>query len=272
MNIPTDHLGERLQDFADGRLSGTDLAQAREHLEGCARCRRELAAVQHVRQMLAPRGGHGELPPELSAALSGLLDQEHRSAALAQRPRTVRNRGAWRLALAAGVAAIFATTLMLWRNEKPIESDPWTAAVAQHFAAYRGAHLPLAMRSTDPAQLEHFFSEHLDFHTRVYDLDTMGYQVQGGEVVRVNGRSSALSAYRGPGDSRLLCEMFTGRIDELPPAPRTANHNGVAFRVYRSGALTAVYWAEGDLICVLVSDIGSEALLALAFAKAGPAV
>jgi hypothetical protein len=66
--------------------------------------------------------------------------------------------------------------------------------------------------------------------------------------------------------------MFTGRIDELPPAPRTANHNGVAFRVYRSGALTAVYWAEGDLICVLVSDIDSEALLALAFAKAGPAV
>jgi hypothetical protein len=35
--------------------------------------------------------------------------------------------------------------------------------------------------------------------------------------------------------------------------------------------LTTVYWADGDLICVLVSDIDSEALLALAFAKAGPA-
>jgi hypothetical protein len=60
-------------------------------------------------------------------------------------------------------------------------------------------------------------------------------------------------------------------MDELPPAPRTASHNGIAFRVYRHGALTAVYWADGDLICVLVSDIDSEALLALAFAKAGPA-
>ena len=39
----------------------------------------------------------------------------------------------------------------------------------------------------------------------------------------------------------------------------------------RDAALTAVYWAEGDIICVLVSDIDSETLLALAFAKASPA-
>ena len=271
MSIPTIHLGELLQDLADNRLSGADLARAHSHLEGCERCRREFEALQRVRHVLAPQAGHDELPPTLSARLSGLLDQEDRAVS----PRWSRGTGnsaGWHWALAAGIAAIFATTLLLWRNDKPIESDPWTAAVAQHFVAYRGAQLPLAMRSTDPAQLEHFFSEHLDFHTRVYDLDTMGYQVQGGDVVRVNGRSSALSAYRGAGDSRLLCEMFTGRIDELPPALRTANHNGVAFHVYRSGALTAVYWADGDIICVLVSDIDSEALLALAFAKAGPAV
>ena len=271
MSIPTSHLGERLQDLADNRLSGADLTRAYSHLEGCERCRREFEALQRVRHMLAPQAGHDELPPTLSARLSGLLDQEDRAVS-PQRSRRTGIRAGWRWALAAGVAAVFATTLLLWRNDRPIESDPWTAAVAQHFAAYRAAQLPLAMRSTNPAQLEHFFSEHLDFHTRVYDLDMMGYQIQGGEVVRVNGRSSALSAYRGPSDSRLLCEMFTGRLEELPPAPRTANHKGVAFRVYRSGALTAVYWAEGDLICVLVSDIDSEALIALAFAKAGPTV
>jgi anti-sigma factor RsiW len=65
--------------------------------------------------------------------------------------------------------------------------------------------------------------------------------------------------------------MFRGRMDELPTASRTASHDGKEFRVYRRGALTAVYWADGDIICVLVSDIDSEALLALAFAKAGPA-
>jgi hypothetical protein len=80
-----------------------------------------------------------------------------------------------------------------------------------------------------------------------------------------------MSAYRGPGDSRLLCEMFRGRMDELPPAPRTESNKGIAFRVYRHAGLTAVYWADGEVICVLVSDIDSEALLALAFAKAGPA-
>jgi hypothetical protein len=80
-----------------------------------------------------------------------------------------------------------------------------------------------------------------------------------------------LYVYRGPGDTRLLCEMFRGRIDELPPAAHIARHNGIDFRVYRQGTLTAVYWPEGDIICVLVSDIGSDAVLALAFAKAAPA-
>jgi anti-sigma factor RsiW len=270
MSIPAMHLGERLQDLADDRLSGADLARALSHLEDCERCRREFEAVQRVRQMLAPRAGHDELPPALSAALSGLLDQEDRVARSSQRSRGTGKR-AWRRALAAGVAAIFATTLLLRHNDKPVESDQWTAMVAQHFAAYRAAQLPLAMRTTDPKELEHFFSEHLEFHPHVYDLDTMGYQIQGGEVVRLNGRSSALSAYGGAGDSQLLCEMFRGRMDELPPSSRTVSHNGIAFRVYRRGALTSVYWADGDIICVLVSDIDSEALLALAFAKAGPA-
>jgi len=270
MSIPANHLGERLQDLADNRLSGADLAQARSHLEDCARCRREFEALQHVRQMFAPRAGSDELPPALSTALYGLLDQEDRAAASSQRSRGKGERAAWRWALAAGIAAIFATTV-LWQNQKPVESDPWTTAVAQHFAAYRGAQLPLAMRSTDPARLEDFFSRHLDFHPSVYDLGKMGYRIQGGEVVRVNGRASSLSAYAGPGDSRLLCEMFRGRMDELPPASRTASHDGKEFRVYRRGALTAVYWADGDIICVLVSDIDGETLLALAFAKAGPA-
>jgi anti-sigma factor RsiW len=271
MSIPANHLGELLQDLADDRLSGADLARARAHLEECERCRREFEAVQRVRQMLAQLGGREELPPPLSARLSGLLDQEDRTATSPQRSRGTGNRTGWRWALAAGVAAIFATTLMLWHHDEPVESSPLTASVAQHFAAYRTGRLPLAMHSGDPKELEHFFSAHLDFHTRVYDLDAMGYRIQGGDVVRLNGRSSALSAYRGPGDSPLLCEMFLGRMDELPPAVRTVSRNGIAFRVYRRGALTAVYWADGEVICVLVSDIDSEALLALAYAEAGPA-
>lgn len=271
MSIPATHLGERLQDLADNRLSGVDLARARAHLEVCERCRREFEALRRVRQALAPPAGHDELPPALSAALSGLLDQEDRLGASLPRSRGTGNRAVWRWAMAAGVAAIFATTLLLWHDDKPVGSRPWTAEVAQHFVAYRAAKLPLTMRSSNVTELEHFFSENLDFHTRVYDLGPMGYRIQGGDVLRLDGRSSAVSAYRGPDDSRLLCEMFRGRMDELPPASRTVSNNGIAFRVYRRDALTAVYWADGDIICVLVSDIDSEALLAIAFAKAGPA-
>jgi hypothetical protein len=41
-----------------------------------------------------------------------------------------------------------------------------------------------------------------------------------------------------------------------------------SFLIYRRGALTLVFWQEGDVICVLASDIAPEAAVALAFAKA----
>lgn len=271
MNAPRAHLGERLQDLVDGRLSGAELAQAREHLEGCARCRAEVAALQQVRRALAPRPGEDRLPDDLAARLARALDDEVAHAPQAtgtrRRPRAIR-----RWALAAGVAAAIAASLLLWYAPGGGRADPWTASVVRDFTAYRSARLPLALRSDDPAALERFFAEQsLGFHTRVFDLAMMDYRIEGGEVSRVGDRPSALYVYRGPGDTRLLCEMFRGRIDELPPAAHIARHNGIDFRVYRQGTLTAVYWPEGDIICVLVSDIGSDAVLALAFAKAAPA-
>lgn len=264
------HLGETLQDIADDRLSGMALAQANSHLDVCARCRRELEALHRVKRALAPPPEHDVLPPALSRALSQQLDREDGVAvASSARPRT-RATAVRQWALAAGVAAAVAVSLLLWRHEATPNS--WTAAVAEDFAAYRSARLPLGLRTADPAELERFFATQGLGFAHVFDLGMMNYRIEGGEARRAQDRPSALSVYRGPDDERLLCEMFRGRMSELPAATRSASHNGTTFQVYSQGALTAVFWAEGDVICVLVSDIDSEALLALAFAKAGPAV
>lgn len=265
------HLGEKLQDLVDNRLSGAELEKARSHLDACAHCRRELEALRRVKQELAPQPVPERLRQAQREALARLLDEEDRGANMPM-PRRTRKPAAWRWALAAGIVLIVASGLLLWPRGTGVAPDTWTAAVASDFRAYRGAQLPLSVHTGDPAELERFFAgQNLGFHTRVYDLAGMDYRIQGGSVHRLHGRTSALFAYRGPQDSSLLCEMFPGRMNELPAASQTLSHNGTTFHVYHAGTLTAVFWPEGKILCVLVSDIDSKSVIALAFAKATPA-
>lgn len=233
------HLGETLQDLADHRLSGTQLEQANAHLSICARCRRELAALRKVKQVLAPRTGDDTLPAGLSDTLSRMLDREDRAP-----PPT--------------------------RHDDP-SSNSWMTATAQDFNAYRCPGARLDCMTDDPTALERFFAaQDLGFDVRVPDLGAMEYRLEGGEARRLGDRPSALFVYRGAGDGRLLCERFRGRMDELPSPSHTADHDGVTFHICRQDTITAVLWAEREVISALVSDIDRDALIALAFAQAVP--
>ena len=66
----------------------------------------------------------------------------------------------------------------------------------------------------------------------------------------------------------MLCQMFEGTLGELPEPDETREHDGIRFRIYHREGLTLSFWQEGPVICVLVSDAGSEQVIQLAFAKA----
>ena len=82
------------------------------------------------------------------------------------------------------------------------------------------------------------------------------------------GRPSALFAYRGVGDHTLMCQMFEGSLDELPQGGEAREHNGIEFRIFKQHGLTLVFWMEGSVVCVLVSDVPGEDVVQLAYAKA----
>ncbi len=44
--------------------------------------------------------------------------------------------------------------------------------------------------------------------------------------------------------------------------------NGFRFQIYTRGAVTLVFWQEGDLVCVLASELPAVEVVALAVAKA----
>jgi hypothetical protein len=125
------------------------------------------------------------------------------------------------------------------------------------------------LKTEDVKEMEKFFSEEgIPFKTRVFDLGMMNYRLLGGRTHKLITRKSAFFVYRGKGDDILICQMYPGRVTELPAGAVQRENKGIRFYVYRVKGLTLTFWQEGAVTCVLTSDIDPEELLQLAFAKA----
>lgn len=65
-----------------------------------------------------------------------------------------------------------------------------------------------------------------------------------------------------------MCQMYEAGVGELPRGAELREHDGIPFSIYRKDGRTLVFWPEGGVICVLISDIAPEEVVQLAFAKA----
>ena len=143
------------------------------------------------------------------------------------------------------------------------------AKVARDYRGYEAEKLPLLLQTADVTEMEKFFAaEGITFETRVFDLAMMNYRLEGGRVHRLDGRKSALFVYRGKGNEILICQMYQGHVTELPASAVVRQNKGIHFYIYRINGITTIFWQEGAVTCVLASNIDTEKLVALAFAKA----
>jgi anti-sigma factor RsiW len=265
MNSAGRHYDAEIHELLDGRLTGAVRREVESHLEACAECRHRLEVLRWARHAAARAAAEHEPPEGLAGDVARLLDAEDRKRGgrgVAWRPRSLRAAGAVAVLL---VLAMAGSWLFL---RKPAASD-LAAQVADDYHRHRAGELSLELETSRPEDAEALFRRRgLGFRTRVFDLAMMGYQVAGARVHEVSGRRSALFTYRGPGGEVLLCQMYEGEVAELPADAERRVHDGIEFLIYRRGAVTLVFWQEGDVICVLASDIAPEAVVALAFAKA----
>jgi len=262
------HVDLELQDLLDDRLAEPRRTAVAQHAAACARCRAELEALKGARD--AMRGLPNEsAPADVRARVIAGLDAidkgaRREQAATRHRPRAAR-KVAGALILAAAAVALFFV-----KRPPPSAELPLTPSeIAADFSAYATGGLALDVRTTEPAAVEAYFRQRgIGFPTRVFDLGMMGYSVVGGTVRGAQARARALFVYRGSDGSELACQMYVGRVSQLPPATEVRQHNGIEFHIYRAGSVTLVYWQEGDVICVLASDARPESVIDLAMAKA----
>lgn len=258
------HFPDDMQDLLDGRLDAAARERVEVHLNVCTDCRREWEILRMVRQRTRSLGGEG-VPPDLAANLSAALDREDRRRTPVRPP--ARGGPLQRKPLLAygAFALVVILALFVWIARPP--SLP--SAVARDYGRYRSGSLSLELQTDRTEAMERFFSARgISFPTRVFDLGMMKYRLIGGRVHRLARRQSAFFVYYGEGNKILICQMFQATLAELPTAAQRREHNGITFWIYHRQDQTQVFWQEGDVLCVLTSDIPAEEVISLAFAKA----
>ncbi len=264
----SEHLGDEIQALLDGRLDGEARARVESHLEVCLECRGERQALSRVKRSVRTSLLTRETPGDLASGIAAMLDRQDREGAQAGAPQApVRARSRTSVVVYASVAAAVVALIALAVFVPGRRNLP--SRVAQDYANHESGMLPLQVRTEDPQALERFFAARgVSFSTRVMDLEMMGYRLEGGRVLNPDGRERAFFVYRGPKNQVLACQMYEGDVRQLPKNALLRRNDDFTFFVYRSGGTTQVFWQEGNVVCVLVSDIPAEEVIQLAFAKA----
>jgi anti-sigma factor RsiW len=262
MTSDTGHVRDEIQDLLDGRLDATARERVEAHLAQCEACERDRRALSRVRESL--RGGfrRAEVPADLREAVSAVLDRE--DAQVPTAPMWTPTRRRWLLlGVTAAVVVLGALTVFLARPK------PLPERIARDYSEFRAGRLPLQFETQDAAALDRFFVDRgLRFRTRVLDLAMMRYRLLGGAVLDESARKRAFFVYRAADGRLLACQMYEGRVSDLRAPKSVRRHGDFTFLVFHANDQTQVFWQEGDVVCVLTSDIPSEEVVQLAFAKA----
>jgi len=243
----------QLHDLLDRRLSPEERDRVEQHLAGCEICRDEWQRLTSTRELLR-RPAEDEVPEDVRMRVAAVLEQE-----VNRRSRLPR--------IAVGLAAAAALVIMAIVLLRKPHVD-LTASVVSDYRSIATGQKQLELRSADTTEMERWFVKRLDFPTRVFDLAMMRYHLVGGRVDSVDGHRSALFVYRHERGAIVVCQMYRGRIEVLPRGLERREHDGITFFIDERNGTTAVFWQEGAVVCVLVSELPRDEVISLAYAKA----
>lgn len=191
---------EELSAFADGEIEAAGELELRRHLDGCARCRAQVAALQQLKIAIGQRTVDEPVPAAISRAV--------RAGDSHPRRRSARWLGG---ALAAAAAAAAAAALLLaWLpRAKP---DPFTTALIADHIHYTRNPERLEVSESDPQILQRWFASRLPFDPPLPRIP--GARVVGGRLCTLRGNRLALAFFEKEGES---LSIFVGNADALTP-------------------------------------------------------
>jgi anti-sigma factor RsiW len=257
---------ELITALIDRELPDAERVSLDSHLRLCAHCQIVLEQEALLKQSIRETAQRVRTPNELRARI--LSDQR----TVAKQNRTRRQnlspllRRARPALAAAAIIAVLLPALFFFRATP----EPLAAAALESYDRFRSGELAVS-KTENPQEIVERLTRAVDgrFHPMGYDLTGMGLRPVAGLVRQIHGRKVLVAIYQGEGGT-LFCYTFIGSEEDTPrhaarfyDAAKKMN-----FYAFSHGGLNAVLHREGEIICVLASEMPMEKLLALARSKA----
>ena len=267
-----DEAQELITALVDEELVDPERVALETHLQQCARCQIALEEERALKTAIGAAGDRVRAP----AQLRNRILSDHRLF-----PEKRRSGSRWydyiaplshipRPALFVALLLAIALPTIVFFNQR---SQPIALAALETYGFFLKGDLA-AIRAKTPDQMKAQLIRAVDgkFHPMGYDLATMKLWPVAGAVREIQGRKILIVIYQGQGGS-LLCYTFLGSEEDAPPNAATFFDSAkkMNFYAFSRGTVNAVLHREGDVVCLLVSEMPMDSLLALTKSKARPA-
>ena len=254
---------ELISALADNELSDRERSSVEGHLRDCPRCQRAYEWHQSLNSEIRT----------VSASVVAPIDLRQR---IVSDQRTMpkeaesNSRGKLIIGLQPFLRPAFASAFLVillisifFLMRRP--SQPISLTALQIREKIDEGEIPL-QKATNTDELHDWLRRAVDgkFGPLGYDFSPLGVKPIGGTVQEVEGRQILVAVFRGNGLS-ITCFTFLGTEED---APKNATvffdpETRIRFYSFSRNGLNAVLHREGNVICILVSNMPPEELLSL---------
>jgi anti-sigma factor (TIGR02949 family) len=236
--VKCDEARPLLDPYLDDELAEGERATLREHIEGCAECGPEAAAIERLRADIRRAVPAHRAPPALRQQIRSALRREAGGAsAMARTPGWLAYAASILIAVAVGSGGTWVMT-----GERQ-QSGIGDELIDSHLRSLLADHLT-DVASSDKHTVKPWFAGRTDLSPPGVDLAAEGFPLIGGRLDLIQGKPVPALVYRA---GKHVINVFV-----LPT--RTGDH---AETVTRRG-YTLNHWNEGDLGYWAVSDAAPD--------------
>jgi anti-sigma factor RsiW len=252
----------------DHELTDADQRAIEAHLQECSDCRLIEAQQRLVKQALRVRAERLRAPADLRNRILSderIFPQKKNTRRWAEYLQPGSHFVSAALAAAVMLAIAVPAFYLLWPKSESIA----TAALGTYEALAKSEVSARGNETADAivARLVHEAGGHP--HPMGYDLSRLQMQPIGGSVHEIHGRKVLVVIYRGQGGT-LFCYTFVGSEADAPAHAAKFYEAAKKMNLYAfsRGPVNAVLHREGDLICILASEMPMNELVELTRSKA----
>jgi anti-sigma factor RsiW len=236
---------EWIPQLLDDELDPARRSELERHLQSCVNCAEAFDRAARLREKIRGDAPYFTAPEGLEARVRGALRKEN--------PRRVQITPPLWWSIAAGIAAVFLVwVLLLNRSDRPVRDEIASEVVSTHIRALLPGHL-IDVPSSDQHTVKPWFAGKLDFSPRVEDLAAKGFELKGGRLDYLHGRTVAALVFQR---RQHVIDLFVAPRDEMS---READRARFAIHGYN-----IVHWTDPTGMSYwAVSDLNAEELAAL---------